>query len=73
MTDKVYVELPESNDNIKYLVIEESEPGSFFLYHHESLNNPCLYDNWFQSLEEAMAYVSEAWDVSKENWRSFEK
>ena len=66
------MELLESSDNINYLVIEENEPGSFFLYHHESLNTPCLYDDWFQSLEEAMTYVSEAWGIREETWKSLD-
>ena len=59
------------DDNIKWLVIEpqihNNSVVGYYMFLHESINEPCKWDNWYQTLEIAFE-AGEAYGVKKENW-----
>jgi hypothetical protein len=60
------------DDNIKYLVLEEDTLGSggYFIFLHERLDAPCLYDYWYETIEEAKSAASEVWGILEGDWKS---
>jgi hypothetical protein len=59
------------DDNIKYLVLEEDTLGSggYFIFLHERLDTPCLYDYWFKTIEEAKSAAFEVWRILECDWK----
>ena len=55
---------------VEQLVMETGpDAGSWFLFGHATLQEPCLWDSWFPTREEAMREASERWGVSAHDWR----
>jgi hypothetical protein len=59
------------DDNIKHLVLEEDILGSggYFIFLHERLDSPCLYDYWYETIEEAKSAASEMWGILEDDWK----
>lgn len=60
-------------DDIKWLVLEKDpfDSGGFFLYHHKVLEQPCVYDDWFKDLEQALLAAKEDYGITENDWKDF--
>jgi hypothetical protein len=65
-----YVYNLKNDEEVKYIIIEEDKDDThgFFIYLHASLDEPCLYDGWALTLDEAMESIYEEYGVLKEEW-----
>lgn len=57
---------------IRWLILEtdpEDTKGAF-LYLHKSLEEPCEFDQWYESVGEAKRQASAVWGVAESEWRS---
>jgi hypothetical protein len=66
------VDLQFQEQGIRWIVLEEdrSDSGGVFLYLHQDLNEACLYDYWFETIEQAEQHAFNRWGISKEDWES---
>lgn len=71
---KYRAEIPEHfvrTDNIRWLEIAPQLHNNivcgFYMFLYSDINEPCLYDNWYQTLEVAFE-VGEDYGVAKEAW-----
>ncbi len=65
-------EVPPSwrRDQIRWLVLErDSESGGWFLLLHRTLNEPCEFDEWHLTRQDAMDAAHDAWGVRPADWR----
>jgi len=55
---------------IRWIVLEEDRYGSggIFLYLHRDLNEPSIYDFWFETLEQAEKQTRDKWGISETDW-----
>jgi hypothetical protein len=60
------------DDNIKWLVIVPDVHNSaivgYFINFHESLDQTAKFDNWYQTLEDALAHGDD-YGIKKEDWQ----
>jgi hypothetical protein len=58
--------------DVRWIVLEEdaSDSGGVFLYLHRDLNEACLYDCWFETIEQAEQHAWDRWGISKGHWES---
>lgn len=73
---KLVAEIPKGNteDNIKYLVIEsdENDTKGYFLFFHKSLDTPCEADLWFVDIEGAKRQAKFNYGVEFDDWQTVE-
>lgn len=64
----------QTDDEIKTLVIEsdEKDSGGFFLFLHQSLDQPCEADLWFTDLEGAKIQALDSYGVPTDAWQVLE-
>lgn len=69
---KLKAKIPEEmvDDNIRYLIIEsdENDTNGFFLFMHQSLDEPCEGDLWFADIEEAKQQAKINYGVNFDEW-----
>lgn len=72
---KIFAKIPKYfvRDNINWLIIERDELGSegYFLYHYKSIEEPCLFDDWFKELKFAIKAANEDFGVQEKDWKEF--
>lgn len=72
---KKYALIPNEfvSDDIKCLVIEDDpfDSGGFFLFHHKSLDSPCIFDDWFKDAETAYEVAKEDFGINECDWKEF--
>ena len=68
------VPVTHQEQGVKFLVLEHDalDTGGWFLYLHASLEEGCLFDEWYEnrSLAENSALLS--WSVTSDMWKSWE-
>ena len=59
-----------SGDIARWIVIEEDkeETGGVLLYGYDSLDAPCIFDDWYENLDSAMQAARERWVIFSEKW-----
>lgn len=56
-------------DGVNWLVLEpDPDSHGWFLYFHQSLGEPCVYDNWYLKREQALAQAEGDWGIGSEDW-----
>lgn len=60
------------DQGIRWLVMER-DPNSqgFFVYLHRDLHEPCEYDHWYESQDEAIRQMNLAWGIIESDWRDW--
>ena len=72
---KYFCKIKEENiDNIKYLVLEKDIYGTkgYFIFMHDSLNNPSMFDSWYQTIDEAYDSALDEFGIKKKDWQQLE-
>jgi hypothetical protein len=57
---------------IEWLVLE-SDPNDtkgYFVFYHQSLNAPCEFDSWHQTIDDAFAEAKTQYGVATDQWTS---
>lgn len=66
-----FAKIPQEfiENNIKWLVIEKDkeETSEFFLFFHQSMEEPCDSDLWFEKIEYAYE-AARAYGLEKSDW-----
>lgn len=61
------------DDNIKWLVLEphvhKNSTVGYYMFFHENINQPAVWDNWYQSLEIAFE-AGKDYGIKKEDWQA---
>ena len=57
---------------IRWVVIESDaeESGGVFIFLHSSLDQPCEFDDWYETMEIAETEALRGWGVGPNSWRS---
>jgi hypothetical protein len=70
---KISAQLPQDSNisEIKHLVIEsdESDTLGFYLFMHQSLEEPCEADLWFANVEDAKKQAELSFGVGFDDWK----
>lgn len=55
---------------LKWITLEQDHLGSggVFLFLHQNLNEPCIFDYWFETIQQAEQEALKRWGISKEDW-----
>jgi hypothetical protein len=72
---KQYAKIPESfrQDHIQWAILEHDpdDTGGYFVYLHESLDMPPIFDEWYENKDLAESSVLLNWGIEAESWKSF--
>lgn len=64
----MYSLLKEQVDNIKKVMIYESADDVYVFLYDTQENKSCIADFWFETLDEALEYCKEKYNVKQELW-----
>jgi hypothetical protein len=69
-TIELFAEVPKpyQKQNIQWLAIWKEEKGGVFVFHFENVTKPCMYDDWFQTVEEALDCCQEQYNIQQNDW-----
>jgi len=71
---KFYAMVPRAfqKDGVHFLVLEHdsNETGGWFLFYHDTLSTPCLFDGWYETKEKALDEALGI-GVEKDAWHEF--
>lgn len=69
------VPLCSEDDEIRFvhIVVHEDRRDGVHVFLHESISEPCLYDQWFLTVEEAFAFGESDYGISRDAWETAEQ
>ena len=61
-----------TSSGISWLCIEsaKSDDAPVFLYHYKDAGTPCLYDDFFLTIDEAFEHAENLYGVDRDSWRT---
>jgi hypothetical protein len=72
---ELFAEVPKAyqKQNIQWLAIWKEDKGGIFVFQFEDLTKPSLYDDWFQTVEEALECCKDRYNIQRNDWMTREE
>jgi hypothetical protein len=62
----------KQHQNIRWLALWIEDKGGVFVFQFEDVTKPCLYDQWFESLDEAFQWCNKQYNIQRNDWMTRE-